>query len=105
MMISSSGNFIQKTTRKNPKVSVVLGAYMVELQVMTGKDHREISLNFPNHGELDRKDVPLMLIRIGQFDFTECWDGVLYKNLSNYPEITDWEIQSVLDFVKYESKY
>ena len=33
-----------------------------------------------------------MLIRIGQFDFTECWDGVLYKNLSNYPEITDWEI-------------
>ena len=46
-----------------------------------------------------------MLIRIGKFDFTECWDGVLYKNLSNYPEITDWEIQSILDFIKYESMY
>ena len=46
-----------------------------------------------------------MLIRIGKFDFTECWDGVLYKNLSSYPEITDWEIQSILDFIKYESKY
>ena len=46
-----------------------------------------------------------MLIRIGKFDFTECWDGVLYKNLSGYPEITDWEIQSILDFIKYESKF
>ena len=50
MMISSSGNFIQKTTRKNPKVSVVLGAYMVELQVMTGKGHREISFDIPGYG-------------------------------------------------------
>ena len=32
-----------------------------------------------------------MLIRIGGFDFTEVWDGVLYKNLSNFPEITPWE--------------
>lgn len=46
-----------------------------------------------------------MLIKIGKFDFTECWDGVLYKNLSDYPNITDWEIQSVLDFISYEEKY
>lgn len=43
-----------------------------------------------------------MLIKIGQFDCTECWDGVLYKNLSDYPRITNWEIQSVLDFIRYE---
>ena len=36
-----------------------------------------------------------MLIRIGEFDITECWDGVFYKKLSRYPEITAWEIQTV----------
>ena len=43
-----------------------------------------------------------MLIRIGKFDITECWDGVFYKKLSRYPEITTWEIQTVLDFIRYE---
>lgn len=43
-----------------------------------------------------------MRIEIGQFEYTECWDGVLYKKLSSYPDITDWEIQNVLDFIKYE---
>ena len=26
----------------------------------------------------------------------------MYKKLSGYPEITDWEIQTVMDFIKYE---
>ena len=43
-----------------------------------------------------------MLIRIGNFSFTECWDGVLYKRLSRFPDITDWEIQNILDFIRYE---
>ncbi len=43
-----------------------------------------------------------MLIKIGEFEFTECWDGVLYKKLSDYPTISEWEIQTVLDFIKYE---
>ncbi|MBQ5310948.1 MAG: hypothetical protein ILP19_02755 [Oscillospiraceae bacterium] len=43
-----------------------------------------------------------MLIKIGQFDITECWDGVFYKKLSDYPNITEWEIQTVLDFIGYE---
>ena len=43
-----------------------------------------------------------MLIKIGKFDITECWDGVYYKKLSQYPNITTWEIQNVLDFIKYE---
>ena len=43
-----------------------------------------------------------MIIRIGQFDITECWDGVFYKKLSRYPQISTWEIQTVLDFIHYE---
>ena len=43
-----------------------------------------------------------MQIKIGQFEYSECWDGVFYKKLSGYPHITEWEIQSVLDFEKYE---
>ena len=43
-----------------------------------------------------------MLIKIGQFDITECLDGVFYKKLSQYPYITDWEIRTVLDFIEYE---
>lgn len=44
-----------------------------------------------------------MLIKIGRFDFTECWDGVLYKKLSDYPNISEWELQTVLDFMEYEA--
>lgn len=40
-----------------------------------------------------------MRIEIGQFEYTECWDGVLYKKLSDYPNITEWEIQNILDFI------
>ena len=43
-----------------------------------------------------------MKIKIGRFDITECWDGVFYKKLSDYPHVTDWEIQTVLDFIHYE---
>ena len=45
-----------------------------------------------------------MQIKIGPFEFTECWNGVLYKKLSDYPNISAWEIQSVLDFEDYEMK-
>lgn len=45
-----------------------------------------------------------MLIRIGLFDITECWDGVFYKKLSQYPKMTAWEIQTVLDFIRYEQE-
>lgn len=43
-----------------------------------------------------------MLIKIGDFDFTEVWDGVLYKKLSEYPKITDWEMRNIIEFVDYE---
>ena len=44
-----------------------------------------------------------MKIKISEFEFTECWDGVLYKKLSDYPNISEWEIQTIYDFMKYEA--
>lgn len=46
-----------------------------------------------------------MLIKIGDFEFTEVWDGVLYKKLSEYPKISDWEIRNLIEFIDYESSY
>lgn len=46
-----------------------------------------------------------MLVKIGGFEFTEVWDGVLYKNLSNYPEVSDWEKRTIIEFVEYEQSY
>lgn len=44
-----------------------------------------------------------MLIKIGDFEFTEVWDGVLYKKLSQYPAVSDWEKRNIIDFVEYEA--
>lgn len=46
-----------------------------------------------------------MLIKIGEFEYTEVWDGVLYKKLSNYPSISPWEIRTLIEFVEYEEMY
>ena len=37
---------------------------------------------------MERTGKVRMLIRIREFEITECWDGVFYKKLSRYPEIT-----------------
>lgn len=46
-----------------------------------------------------------MLIKIGDFEYTEVWDGVFYKKLSHYPAVSDWEIRTILEFIAYEKKY
>lgn len=46
-----------------------------------------------------------MIIKIGNFEFTEVWDGVFYKKLFNYPKISDWEIRTIIEFIEYEKKY
>lgn len=46
-----------------------------------------------------------MLIKIGDHDCTEVWDGVFYKKLSNYPLVSDWEIRTIIEFMEYEKKY
>lgn len=43
-----------------------------------------------------------MKIHIGKHDCTEVWDGVFYKNLADYPQISLWEIRTILEFVEYE---
>ena len=43
-----------------------------------------------------------MKINIGEHEFTESWDGVLYKVLSDYPKVSDNEMKDILDFIAYE---
>lgn len=46
-----------------------------------------------------------MKINIGKHEFTELWDKVLYKSLSDYPNVSDNEIKDIIDFIDYEKKY
>ena len=46
-----------------------------------------------------------MIIKIGDFECTEVWDGVFYKKLCNYPQVSDWEIRNIIEFIEYENKY
>ena len=46
-----------------------------------------------------------MLIKIGDFEFTAVWDGVLYKKLSQYPAISDWEKRTIIEFIEYEASH
>jgi hypothetical protein len=46
-----------------------------------------------------------MLIKIGDFEFTSVWDGVYYKKLSRYPNISDWEKRTIIEFVDYEASH
>jgi len=45
------------------------------------------------------------VIKIGDFEYTEVWDGVFYKKLANYPQISDWEIRTIIEFIEYENTY
>lgn len=47
----------------------------------------------------------VMVIKVGDFECTEVWDGVFYKKLSNYPQLTDWEIRTLIEFTEYEKLY
>lgn len=46
-----------------------------------------------------------MLIKIGDFEFTFVWDGVFYKKLSDYPQVSAWEIRNIIEFIEYEKSY
>lgn len=45
-----------------------------------------------------------LLIKIGEYEFTEVWDGVLYKKLSRYPLVSDWEMRTLVEFIEYEER-
>lgn len=46
-----------------------------------------------------------MDIRIGDFECSEVWDGIFYKKLSNFPQVSDWEIRTIIEFMEYENKH
>ena len=46
-----------------------------------------------------------MELNIGKHDCTELWDGVLYKALSHYPKVTDYEMKDIIDFITYNRMY
>ena len=47
----------------------------------------------------------MMLIKLGKFEFTEVWDGVLYKNLPDYPNISPWELRTLIEFMENEENH
>jgi hypothetical protein len=46
--------------------------------------------------------VIVLIINICDHDCTELWDRVLYKKLSKYPKVSDWEMKNIIDFINYE---
>ena len=43
-----------------------------------------------------------MKLNIGNHDFTELWNGVLDKAVSDYPNVSDNEMKDIIDFDVYE---
>ncbi len=46
-----------------------------------------------------------MKIQIRGEEFTEVWDGVLYKKLAGYPKISPWELRTLFEFIAYEKRH
>lgn len=64
-----------------------------------------ISYHSPGSSIPTKCEVILLVIKIGDFEYTEVWDGVFYKKLANYPQISDWEIRTIIEFIEYENTY
>jgi len=46
-----------------------------------------------------------MILNIANHDFSIIWKGVYYKTLSNYPNISKWEMKNIIDFIEYEKEH
>ena len=44
-----------------------------------------------------------MNLDIGNHEFSIIWDGIYYRALSDYPNISDWELSGIIKFVEYEN--
>ncbi|MDT8718445.1 phosphate ABC transporter ATPase [Clostridium sp. 19966] len=44
-----------------------------------------------------------MKVDIGKHEFSIIWDGIYYHALSNYPNISEWELRGIIKFVDYEN--
>jgi hypothetical protein len=49
--------------------------------------------------------VIIIKIDIGKHEFSIIWEGIYYHALSNYPHISEWELNGIIKFVDYESLY
>lgn len=47
----------------------------------------------------------IVKIDIGKHEFSIIWDGIYYHALSDYPDISDWELSGIIKFVEYENCY
>jgi len=46
-----------------------------------------------------------MKVNIGNHGFTMIWDSVYYYSLSNYPQISQWELKKLLTFIEFEKRH
>jgi len=46
-----------------------------------------------------------MQVNIANHECTICWDGVYYFALSDYPNISAWELKKLLAFLEYEKRH
>lgn len=45
-----------------------------------------------------------MKLNISNHDCDEVWDGTFYKRIANYPNISQYEMKSIIDFIAYEKE-
>ena len=43
-----------------------------------------------------------MKVEISDHEYTIIWDGIYYFALSDYPNISDWELKKIISFIGYE---
>lgn len=46
-----------------------------------------------------------MNINIGKHECSIIWDNIYYHALSNYPNISEWELNGIIKFVDYEKRH
>jgi hypothetical protein len=49
--------------------------------------------------------VIIIKVDISNHEFSIVWDGVYYHALSNYPNISEWELCGIIKFVEYEKHH
>lgn len=47
----------------------------------------------------------IIKINIRKHEFSIIWDGVYYRALSHYPNISEWELSGILKFIEYEEQH
>ena len=46
-----------------------------------------------------------MIIDISEHEYTIIWDNIYYFALSNYPNISNWELKKIIHFIEYENTH